>query len=275
MNIIIYFIIFIMGTLFGSFFTLAVYRLPIKENITHKHSFCPNCNHKLGILDLIPILSYICLGGKCRYCKQKIKIRYLLLEVLSGITFVLFAISLKLDFYNVNIQEIVNFALGILYFVSLFIIAGIDKEKLKIQTNVLLYGIVVEALYIIYLYTLKTINIYGYVMYLIIMMLLIVLDIIYLKKKAKSNYIIQVLILISYIMTYSGINKAIITIIFALTIILLKNVIINITRYFNKVRKDDLDNIDYKNIPLGFYLCISNIIVIIISNLLSSYILKF
>ena len=269
MNIIIYFIIFIMGTLFGSFFTLAVYRLPIKENITHKHSFCPNCNHKLGILDLIPILSYICLGGKCRYCKQKIKIRYLLLEVLSGITFVLFAISLKLDFYNVNIQEIVNFALGILYFVSLFIIAGIDKEKLKIQTNVLLYGIVVEALYIIYLYTLKTINIYGYVMYLIIMMLLIVLDIIYLKKKAKSNYIIQVLILISYIMTYSGINKAIITIIFALTIILLKNVIINITRYFNKVRKDDLDNIDYKNIPLGFYLCISNIIVIIISNLLS------
>ena len=48
MNIILYIIIFTMGTLFGSFYTLAIYRIPEKIDIVKTHSFCPNCNHKLG-----------------------------------------------------------------------------------------------------------------------------------------------------------------------------------------------------------------------------------
>ena len=56
--------IFIMGTVFGSFFTLAVYRIPLGLNITYERSFCPNCNHKLGFKDLIPILSYMSLRRK-------------------------------------------------------------------------------------------------------------------------------------------------------------------------------------------------------------------
>ena len=59
MDVMLYILIFIIGTLFGSFYTLAVYRIPKRQDITHTHSYCPNCNHKLGILDLIPILSYI------------------------------------------------------------------------------------------------------------------------------------------------------------------------------------------------------------------------
>ena len=55
----IYAIIFLIGAFFGSFFTLAVYRIPKKEDILVKHSYCPNCNHKLGLLDLFPIFSYI------------------------------------------------------------------------------------------------------------------------------------------------------------------------------------------------------------------------
>ena len=97
MDFILYILIFCIGTLFGSFFTLAVYRIPLGKDITHERSFCPNCNHRLEFLDLIPILSYICLGGKCRYCKQKIRPRYFLLEIMSGIVFVLFAMSLKLN----------------------------------------------------------------------------------------------------------------------------------------------------------------------------------
>ena len=83
-NAIFYILLFIIGTLFGSFYTLAVYRIPKKQDITHTHSYCPNCNHKLGILDLIPVLSYIMLKGKCRYCEQKIRPRYLILEIISG-----------------------------------------------------------------------------------------------------------------------------------------------------------------------------------------------
>ena len=93
MEIFFYVIIFIIGTLFGSFYTLAVYRIPKRQDIVHTHSYCPNCNHKLGLLDLFPIFSYIFLGGKCRYCKQKIRPRYLILETLSGLLFIIISFS--------------------------------------------------------------------------------------------------------------------------------------------------------------------------------------
>ena len=102
MDIFFYIIIFLMGIIFGSFYTLAVYRIPKGIDIVKKHSYCPNCNHRLGILDLFPVLSYIFLGGRCRYCKQKIRARYLILEILSGITFVIFAYVLKIDAYKIN-----------------------------------------------------------------------------------------------------------------------------------------------------------------------------
>ena len=67
MDYILYLIIFAMGITFGSFYTLAIYRIPKTEDILHTHSYCPNCQHKLGFWDLIPLFSYAFLGGKCRY----------------------------------------------------------------------------------------------------------------------------------------------------------------------------------------------------------------
>ena len=57
-ELIVYIAIFCIGTLFGSFFTLAVYRIPLKRDITHERSFCPNCNHKLNFLDTINFFKY-------------------------------------------------------------------------------------------------------------------------------------------------------------------------------------------------------------------------
>ena len=108
MNAFIYTIIFIIGTVFGSFFTLAVYRIPRKIDITHKHSFCPNCNHKLGFFELIPVLSYLILRGKCKECGKHIRIRYFLLEILSGLTFLGLALSIKFNIYTINIETIIN-----------------------------------------------------------------------------------------------------------------------------------------------------------------------
>ena len=59
METIIFIIIFIIGAFFGSFYSLATYRIPKGQDITHSRSYCPNCDHKLGFLDLFPILSYI------------------------------------------------------------------------------------------------------------------------------------------------------------------------------------------------------------------------
>ena len=53
MNIIVYVVFFIIGALFGSFYTLAVYRIPLKQDIIHSRSYCPKCNHKLKFFDTI------------------------------------------------------------------------------------------------------------------------------------------------------------------------------------------------------------------------------
>src|SRR5574344_2034704 len=153
--IIFYILIFCIGTVFGSFFTLAVYRIPLHQDIIHKRSYCPNCNYRLSFLDMIPILSYVFLGGKCRYCKKKIRARYLLLEILTGLVFLLFAISLNLNFYSIQISKLSYLIFGLLYIVGIIIIAGIDKEKHNISKPVILYEVVVLTLYMIYLYTVE------------------------------------------------------------------------------------------------------------------------
>jgi len=91
-----YVLFFSIGITFGSFFTLAVHRIPLKQDITHTRSYCPKCNHRLEFLDLIPVFSYLFLKGKCRYCKEPIRIRYLLLELLTGSIFLAVGIKVGL-----------------------------------------------------------------------------------------------------------------------------------------------------------------------------------
>lgn len=175
MNTIIYFFMFAIGATLGSFYTLAVYRIPLKQDITHTRSYCPKCNHKLNFFDLIPILSYIVLGGKCRYCKNKIRPRYLILEVLSGLVFLAFTMLLKIDFLNIEIKKIVTLFFGMLFFSAVFIIIGIFKEYKKIQKSVFNFGIIVEIIYMVYLYifNLNT-NIYRYIIYLALLIFAII-----------------------------------------------------------------------------------------------------
>ena len=101
MTVFFYFILFAIGVVIGSFCTLAVYRIPLKKDITHERSFCPNCGHKLSFFDLIPILSYIFLKGKCRYCKNHIRIRYIILEIVAG--FVMLALGFSINISPKNI----------------------------------------------------------------------------------------------------------------------------------------------------------------------------
>ncbi len=156
MNIFFYIIIFLIGITFGSFYTLAVYRIPKKEDIVHTHSYCPNCNHKLGFLDLIPVFSYIFLGAKCRYCKKEIRPRYLILELMSGVCFVIVACLLNLNIYNLEIIRIMQFIFFILYFTFIILLVGIYKETKKINSPVLIYGAIISIMYIVYLYIIET-----------------------------------------------------------------------------------------------------------------------
>ena len=264
-NIFLYVIIFCIGTVFGSFFTLAVYRIPIGKDITHERSFCPNCNHRLSFFDMIPVLSYLFLGGKCRYCKQKIRPRYFLLELMSGIVFVLFALSLKIDILHISINTLVYFVFGLLYFATLFILAGIDKENIKIQKSVVLFGFVVETIYILVMYLINPkINMYFYIICLILIGLLETLDIVLFRKNLKKNYIIDILQLVLMLVIYSNIIVAGMTIILAALSVLLWFILRKLfTKKYTSVKTDGKKKV---KIPLGFFLCVSNIICVILCN---------
>lgn len=74
-----------MGACFGSFISLITYRLPKQEDIVFKSSYCPKCNSKLGIINLIPIISYTIQKAKCHICKHLIHPRYFIIEIISVI----------------------------------------------------------------------------------------------------------------------------------------------------------------------------------------------
>lgn len=261
MNTFLYIIIFIMGTLFGSFYTLAVYRIPRKIDIIEKHSFCPKCNHKLGFFELIPVLSYIILGGKCKECKQKIRPRYFILEFLSGIVFVIIAYCLKIDAYNIEMDAVIRCAFIALYLVAVFIIAGIDKEYRRIERGVLYYGLIVSCSYIIYLCIMGQTSIYRYVMYLVTLIILLIIDSETQIQKAKSSYLLETLMLMVIMTINTGIVVTTLSVLVTFIAIWLTKVIYSIYNNLNKSRKEYKDF--YEIYKFGYLFGITNIILFI------------
>ncbi|MBI4117528.1 MAG: prepilin peptidase [Parcubacteria group bacterium] len=80
--------VFIIGLFFGSFLNVLIERMYRGENFVWGRSHCPNCRHDLYAYDLIPIVSYILLRGKCRTCKKNISLQYPAAELLTGFVFV-------------------------------------------------------------------------------------------------------------------------------------------------------------------------------------------
>ena len=249
LNIIIYVFAFIIGTLLGSFTTLAVYRIPRRENILNKRSYCPNCNHKLGFLDMIPIVSYLFLRGKCRYCKDKVRIRYLILEVFSGIIYMLFIMSLNLNILTMGYKELIYILIMTIYIVTLIIIIGIDRESNTIIKSVKKFGLVIALIYILYLYIVD-INIYRYVIYYILLLLIYVMQ--------NDKYIYSIFYILFFTLLFTGTTVVFTTVIFVLLI-----TAINILIY--KYKK-----IENKAIPICSYICIFNIGFMILNNFTNS-----
>ena len=122
---------FIMGSSLGSFFNVCIYRIPNKKSVVNPPSHCYNCNTRLKPLDLVPILSWTLLRGKCRYCGQKISPRYALVELLTGLLFVL-----VYGVYGPNLITIYYFLLVSL----LVIITFIDLDHYIIPDGLVIFG---------------------------------------------------------------------------------------------------------------------------------------
>jgi leader peptidase (prepilin peptidase)/N-methyltransferase len=82
-------IVTLFGLLFGSFLNVLILRIPKEESIVFPGSHCPKCNNKLKWWHNIPVLSWLMLGGKCYFCKEKISIQYPLIELVTAAIFAL------------------------------------------------------------------------------------------------------------------------------------------------------------------------------------------
>ncbi len=244
----------ISGTVFGSFFTLAVHRIPKKQDITHERSYCPKCNHKLQFLDLIPVFSYLFLGGKCRYCKEKIRPRYFILEVLSGLIFLLLGLTYSITIQS-SLMEYVHFGILILFLCCIFITAGIDKEYYKIPNGVMLYGLGIGVLKLVVSRP-STVELYYLVMGMLLLPLFLLITNWICQKVLKKQNIpfgggdIKYLAVLGL---FLGFGKQVIALVISVFVLFFSWLL-------EKIQKRET-----KEIAFGFYLSIGATIVIVLA----------
>lgn len=111
-------IFFIFGSLIGSFSNVIIFRMVTGVSIVFPPSSCPKCSHRLGVLDLFPVFSWLYLKGKCRYCKAPISIQYPLVEsaiaLITGLSFVKY--KLTLSFISISSALIILFIASVIFF---------------------------------------------------------------------------------------------------------------------------------------------------------------
>ncbi len=128
--VLLFFSYFIIGLIVGSFLNVCIYRLPLGRSIVSPPSACGTCGHVLGPLDMIPVLRYIFSGGKCRHCGATYSGRYALVELLTGVLFVLCGFQ-----YLPSIALLLVFA----FVASLVVITFIDFDYQIILDKILIF----------------------------------------------------------------------------------------------------------------------------------------
>ena len=150
---------FLLGTILGSFYNVVGYRIPKGESILYPASHCPNCNHHLSPLELIPIFSFLFQRGKCKSCNQKISWFYHIFEFSCGILFALSYVSFGFtwellisltfcsmliivilsDYYYMIIPDEVLITFGLFLFIEHFCIYGLESFFLAIKDGILAF----------------------------------------------------------------------------------------------------------------------------------------
>ena len=117
-----YIIVFILGSIWGSFSNVCIHRLPDNKSVSRGRSYCPSCKKQIRWYDNIPIFSYVFLKAKCRDCSAKINVKYLLVELICALSFVwffyLFGLSLTtLLFFILSIFFVIIFFIDLKHFI--------------------------------------------------------------------------------------------------------------------------------------------------------------
>jgi leader peptidase (prepilin peptidase)/N-methyltransferase len=129
---------FILGSIVGSFLNVCIYRLPQGQSIVKPRSFCPQCKKTIPWYDNIPLLSYVLLRARCRFCNARISLRYFIVELLTAIMFLIFynlyGLSFKSFFY-------------LIFICGLIIATFVDIQQRIIPDEISVGGIVAGLLF--------------------------------------------------------------------------------------------------------------------------------
>jgi len=129
----------ILGLVIGSFLNVVIWRVPNGESIVKPGSHCPKCGHFLKAWELVPVLSYIILKGKCHNCGSKISLRYPAVEMLTGILYFFTAYTAK----NFGVWEL---GLNLTFISLLIVLAFIDLDSYRLPDVLVLPAFVVGIL---------------------------------------------------------------------------------------------------------------------------------
>lgn len=132
-------LVFIFAITIGSFLNVCIYRIPAEKSIISPPSSCGVCNHQLAWKDLFPILSYVFLGGKCRYCKAKVSLRYPLVELMTGVLISIVYLKFGLGY------EFIKYSILVLF---LIVIALIDYDTTDVYSITTIPAIILGIVFV-------------------------------------------------------------------------------------------------------------------------------
>jgi leader peptidase (prepilin peptidase)/N-methyltransferase len=133
----------LVGFAIGSFLNVCIDRLPARKSLVSPASHCDACQRKLGIIDLIPVLSYLILRGRCRHCGARIPVRVLLVEAITGILFFL-------AFWRYGLTA--QFGVTAFWCCIFLVVIFIDWEQ-QLILNIITYPAIVIALILLAIHT--------------------------------------------------------------------------------------------------------------------------
>lgn len=239
MNIILYMIFFLTGITSGYYCSLIANEIPKKLDLK-RTNYRKNYNESLA--------------SKLTY------------TLIGGVSSVVLANTLNISVSSYDISSIIIYIFGMIYISILVLIGGIDKNYSKINKSVLAFGVVSSILYMIYLFVIDLSSVNLNIKYLFVYMILLLVDAFLLRKFAKDSYLINLLILISIISVYSNFIILVYTLILAMISIMLYTIILK-----SQQRKNGNKKIKIPEIPIGFFIASSNIIVLFMVRIFESY----
>lgn len=154
----------------------------------------------------------------------------------------------------------------VLYVITIILIAEKDRREVKINRKLLVCGIIASIFYMIYEYIIDANSIYWSAIYLEIHAILLAIDTFILKRYAKDSYIIKIIMLLNIILAFTKLEITIYTIIMSIVAILINLLILQLKKKKNGNKKIKLDEI-----PIGFFIGASNVIVLFMIFFISNY----